>query len=257
MTTPPEDTPKTAPELTPAAALPEASSPVERTDITLSDRPTIGQLLEALLKAPATLADHLATQSRSTNILLGLALICTAGFGLLLGTYSGGTQLWAAPIKVAGGLAFAALICFPSLYIFASLDGIDTRLTLIFRKLVAAVAVIGLLLVSFAPVVWIFAQSTDAIGLIGCIVIIVWIISLAFGLQLLGRLLRGEAKKAGHYRMWCAIFVLVTFQMSTALRPILGTADTIFPQEKRFFLEHWFKASAQAAVEADAQDYSN
>jgi hypothetical protein len=27
--------------------------------------------------------------------------------------------------------------------------------------------------------------------------------------------------------------------MTTALRPILGTADTFFPTEKKFFLAHW------------------
>jgi hypothetical protein len=27
--------------------------------------------------------------------------------------------------------------------------------------------------------------------------------------------------------------------MTTALRPILGTADTFFPTEKEFFLAHW------------------
>jgi hypothetical protein len=36
------------------------------------------------------------------------------------------------------------------------------------------------------------------------------------------------------------IFVVVCLQMTTALRPILGTSDTFLPTEKRFFLAHWF-----------------
>jgi len=28
-------------------------------------------------------------------------------------------------------------------------------------------------------------------------------------------------------------------QMTTALRPILGTADTFLPAEKQFFVSHW------------------
>jgi hypothetical protein len=27
--------------------------------------------------------------------------------------------------------------------------------------------------------------------------------------------------------------------MTAALRPIVGTADTFLPQEKKFFLSHW------------------
>jgi len=27
--------------------------------------------------------------------------------------------------------------------------------------------------------------------------------------------------------------------MITALRPIIGTADTFLPQEKKFFVSHW------------------
>jgi hypothetical protein len=33
--------------------------------------------------------------------------------------------------------------------------------------------------------------------------------------------------------------MLVALQMSTALRPLLGRADTFLPTEKQFFLTHW------------------
>jgi hypothetical protein len=42
--------------------------------------------------------------------------------------------------------------------------------------------------------------------------------------------------------------VLVVLQMTTALRPIVGTADTFFPTEKRFFLSHWGESLKSAAV---------
>ena len=35
------------------------------------------------------------------------------------------------------------------------------------------------------------------------------------------------------------IFVLVALQMTTALRPIVGRADTFWPTEKKFFLQYW------------------
>ena len=46
--------------------------------------------------------------------------------------------------------------------------------------------------------------------------------------------------KGGEYlKIWAIIFVVVTLQMSTALRPIIGEAETLLPQEKKFFVNHW------------------
>ncbi len=35
------------------------------------------------------------------------------------------------------------------------------------------------------------------------------------------------------------IFLLVCLQMTTALRPIIGTSEHWLPKEKKFFLAHW------------------
>ena len=40
-------------------------------------------------------------------------------------------------------------------------------------------------------------------------------------------------------RIWIGIFLLVTLQMSTSLRPLIGRSDSLFTSEKLFFLEHW------------------
>ena len=33
--------------------------------------------------------------------------------------------------------------------------------------------------------------------------------------------------------------VSLSLQMTTALRPLVGTADTLLPREKKFFAVHW------------------
>ena len=55
-----------------------------------------------------------------------------------------------------------------------------------------------------------------------------------------------NTKKKRRSRWWTAgvvllviIFVLVVVQMTTALRPIVGKADTFLPKDKKFFLTHW------------------
>jgi hypothetical protein len=45
-----------------------------------------------------------------------VSVVCALIYGVVAGTFSGGTQLWAAPVKIAAGLMISALICLPSLY---------------------------------------------------------------------------------------------------------------------------------------------
>jgi hypothetical protein len=40
-------------------------------------------------------------------------------------------------------------------------------------------------------------------------------------------------------RVWTIIFLLMALQMSTALRPLVGTAPRLLPETKQFFVAHW------------------
>ena len=46
-------------------------------------------------------------------------------------------------------------------------------------------------------------------------------------------------QERAHLKVWMGIFLLVCLQMTTALRPIIGTSDHWLPKEKKFFLAHW------------------
>ena len=48
-----------------------------------------------------------------------------------------------------------------------------------------------------------------------------------------------NAESTGGVKVWICLFLLVTLQMTTALRPIVGTAPTLLPEEKKFFVNHW------------------
>jgi hypothetical protein len=105
----------------------------------------------------------------------------------------------------------------------------------------AAVCLAALLLIGFAPVSWIFSQSTDSVALMGALHLLFWFIGVGFGLRLLAAagayLGQGGSR---HLKIWNVVFVLVSLQMTTALRPIVGTSDTFLPREKKFFVAHWF-----------------
>lgn len=169
-----------------------------------------------------------------------LALLSLVLFGLVLGCFAKHEQLWAAPVKVSAGLIFSGLICFPSLYIFATLAGARVSISQLAACLSGALALAGLLLLGFAPAVWIFAESTDSLGFMGSLAIGSWIIAVVFSLKFLRAAISATgAAQTGPLTIWGVVFLLVTLQMTTSLRPILGRSDERLTQEKKFFLQHW------------------
>jgi hypothetical protein len=182
-------------------------------------------------------------QQGGRRLILGLlfiALLCSAVYGLVVGSFSGGEQWWAAPLKIAGGLFVSGLICLPSLYIFACLGGSQARLGEVLGLVGGLLALMMLLLVGFAPVAWVFSQSTNSVVTMGGLHLAFWLISTCFGLRFLhsgfGHL---NMKSTAGLKVWTVVFLLVALQMTTALRPIVGEAKTFLPTEKKFFLKHW------------------
>ena len=81
-----------------------------------------------------------------------------------------------------------------------------------------------ILLIGFAPVAWIFSQSTESLAWMGALHLIFWFIATFFGLRFLQTgFSHSNARSLAGFNTWVAIFMLVALQMTTALRPILGT----------------------------------
>ena len=202
-------------------------------------------LPEMLLKHPGRVLYELQRDERPALAfwLLAVALLGMAIYGLVVGTFAGGMQLLIAPAKLVLGTLLSILICLPSLYIFTCLGGIEARLRTVAGVLFGAVCLSALLMIGFAPVAWIFSQSTDSAAFMGTLHLLFWIIGLLFGLRLIDgivRLLGGS--DGGHLKTWTVIFIVVCLQMTTTLRPIVGRSERFFPAEKQFFLAHWFES---------------
>ena len=197
---------------------------------------------EAILRQPRRVWFQLtqAGQLQLTLVLLGIAILGALAYGLVVGTFTGGDQLWAAPVKIAGGLLLSGLICLPSLYIFACLSGAHTRLAEVCCLVAGLLALTTGLLIGFAPVAWVFSQSTESVAAMGALHLAFAAIAVGFGLKFLARGFEQlNARFGGGLRVWTLIFVLVLLQMTAALRPILGTSDAFLPTEKKFFVSHW------------------
>jgi hypothetical protein len=225
--------------------------PALREDYQALGKPlTMLSVAEGVLKTPARIMHelHHGRARTVTTLQLAIALICLLAYGLTVGTFSLGTQLWAAPVKIAIGVLFSALICLPSLFVFSCLAGADSDPAKILGALSGLVTVAALLLLALCPVSWIFAQSTESIVFMGFLNVVFWLIAAYYGLQFLKKsvlLLNGRGGQ--HLAVWSLIFIVVSLQMTTTLRPILGTSERVLQTEKKFFLTHWIDQLDEAA----------
>ena len=204
--------------------------------------------IEAILRQPRRMLFHLR-QARAARIIVGLVMataLCALVYGVVIGGFSGGDQLWIAPAKVAGGMLLAALICLPSLYIFSCLSGSHARLIEVAGLVAGLLTLTTILLIGFAPVAWVFSQSTSSLAAMGALHLTFWSVATFFGWRFLRDGFAHLSATSNHaLHVWIVLFVLVCVQMTTALRPILGTSDTFLPREKKFFVAHWFEVLEQ------------
>jgi hypothetical protein len=239
-----------APNPSDPARQPLGENPEDRVPIT-----NVVSAIEATLRQPRRVMYHLRQPGAGHLILwmLMIAVACSLLYGVVMGSFSMGNQLWAAPVKVAGGLLVSALICLPSLYIFTCLSGSQARLVEMAGLLAGLLMLMTLLLVGFAPVAWLFSQSTNSTSWMGSLHLAFWLISTLFGLRFLDAgFSHSRARSTAGLHTWVIIFLLVVVQMTTALRPLVGASDSFLPREKKCFLSYW--AECLKNPSADSSD---
>ncbi len=239
-TTPSEDPKMGPPDAGQASAQPSIKSPCEdsgpNAEFSEADRvPVSGCLgsVDALLRNPGRILFQLSQGKSHETILrlIAVAIVCALGYGLIVGLFSGGEQLFLAPLKIAVGLLLSALICLPSLYIFAALGGSRAGIADVLGLLAGLLALTTILLIGFAPVAWVFSESTDSVAMMGGLHLASWFVAVGFGLRFLHAGFKGARLRGNEgLSVWTIIFVAVALQMTTALRPILGTADALLPK---------------------------
>lgn len=197
-------------------------------------------LLDALLKTPgrvvATLRERAGLEVRLVAI-IGVALAVT---GVVMATFSGGLQLLAVPLKLVIGMWLASAICLPSLHVFSCLSGAEQSIRQTAGALLMGVALMAILSVGFAPVLWLFGQATHSVALMGSLHLFFFLVSAGFGLGLSHRALRAmNPRPVPGSVLWSVMFVAVMLQMGTVLRPLVGPWDGMLSHARTSFLEHW------------------
>ena len=203
---------------------------------------------DALLKHPAQIIYHLinSKEQRVLKYLSALLLICLFAMGLMMGSFSGGNQFWAVPLKIISGTFLSAVICLPSLYILLCLSGGTQTFPQVSRLLLMGLSLAGILFIGFIPVVWIFSQSTNSTAFMGVLYLLVWGIGLFLGIQRINNAFEFiNKKKMNVLRLWMVVLGLVILQMATSLRPLIGEYKPLEMNKKMFFMEHWFNVMGE------------
>jgi hypothetical protein len=200
---------------------------------------------DELLKSPQRLVarsrarerDESGPQRSALRLALG-SLLALAAYGAAAGIFQGGDTIALAAFKAPLIVVTSLALCLPSLYVFAALAGatISGRL---FVLLVAGFAgMVALLLVGLLPIAWLFSVSSRSLPFVVWLHLLAWLIAACFGVRFLSRGLEGRA--AGALRMWLVLFLVVSFQVTTFLRPVLWrpAGEDLFASGKMSFFEH-------------------
>jgi hypothetical protein len=108
---------------------------------------------------------------------------------------------------------------------------------------------LGLLLVGLLPIAWLFSFSSSSLLFATWLHVVAWAVALWFGWRLL-KLAFPHTPTRRVSLLWTVLFAIVSFQMTTILRPVLYRAEgqPFIESAKLFFLEHLGSLSSSDVI---------
>ncbi len=157
-------------------------------------------------------------------------------YGAIIGAYSGGLQVISSAIKLPALYLITLIICLPTLYFFDILFGSKLSFKQYVTMALTSVAVISVLLFSFAPVVLFFFISVKGYNFFLLLNVLVMGITGAVGVRLFYKGMRdmvgAEAIEQKLRRRllqgWVVLYGLVGSQLGWTLRPFFGAEGEPF-----------------------------
>lgn len=167
-------------------------------------------------------------------------LVCSSIFfaiyGTIIGSFNGWMQALSAGVKLPALYLITLIICFPTLYFFNILFGSRKTFGQHFAMLLTSVAVISVLLFSFAPIALFFLISTHNYQFFKLLNVVIFAASgligvnfLYQGMQLMSEQdTEGLATRRKILRFWLILYAFVGCQLGWTLRPFFGKPDAPF-----------------------------
>ena len=200
--------------------------------------------LGELLRAPGEVMGFADGRAHYWRLAVFLALVSAVGcalFGFAIGSFVDLKVAALDAAKMVGIAAFSFALCFPTLYVFATISGSKLSATRLAVIGLICTATLGSLLAALSPILWLFSVSTENVAFIVVLSCFLAALSLAFVVCPITAAAEKKivANKAGLH-LWLVVFAVVALQTVTLVRPMLapiGTPRT--PESKCFFLMHF------------------
>ena len=200
--------------------------------------------LGELLRAPGEVMGFADGKARYWRLAAFLALVSAVGcalFGFAIGSFVDLKVAALDAAKMVGIAAFSFVLCFPTLYVFATISGSKLSAARLAVIGLVCTATLGSLLAALSPILWLFSVSTENVAFIVVLSCFLAALSLAFVVCPITAAAEKKivANKAGLH-LWLVVFAVVALQTVTLVRPMpapIGTPRT--PEGKCFFLMHF------------------
>lgn len=176
--------------------------------------------------------------------LLLLALGGTALYGFGAGCFVDWRVAFLDAVKAGGTVLFSYLLCLPTLYVFASIAGCKVGFVRLALVGLVFLSGIGCILAALAPVLWLFAVSTESLAFFVLLSFALIIVAVALGARTLGGAVKAQAvDRTTGLSAWFVIFLVVALQALTLVRPMLSPIGAARePEGKCFFVSHFFRS---------------
>ena len=181
------------------------------------------------------------------GFLVFLTLVGTALFGAALGSFVDGRVALLDAVKLSGIVVFSFALCYPTMYVFACISGSALSVLRLLGFGLVSTATLGCLLAALAPILWLFAVSTEAVGFIVMFACVLGGVALTFAYRpFVGAVAKGIAASSAGFKVWFFLFIVVALQAITLVRPMLAPVGAPRePEGKCFFVRHFAQTFAK------------
>ena len=203
--------------------------------------------LGELLRAPGEVIGFADGKARCWRLAAFLALVTAVGcalFGFAVGSFVDLKVAAFDAAKMVGIAAISFALCFPTLYVFATISGSKLSAARLAVLGLVCTATLGSLLAALSPILWLFSVSTEKVAFIVVLSCFLATLSLVFVMSpITAAAEKGVVANRAGLHLWLIVFAIVALQTVTLVRPMLapvGTPRT--PEGKCFFLMHFGKS---------------
>lgn len=196
------------------------------------------------------LTHPLAILERAPGTGVGAALSLLAGsaalwvlYGAAAGFFQGGTQILVAALKAPLIILLALLLCLPSLFVFSAMAGTRWTTRTFLAVLAGFAGTLAMVLLALLPVSWLFSASSRHLSTAMIFQFLLWVVGLVLSEKFLRKALVALGTRPSALALWMGLFLLVSLQVATMLRPVLlrKPGGGVFVTGKKSFMEQmWY-----------------